>query len=335
MVMRFEERSMLFDRAKRYGKHCLGWEERSDTDTCEHIADLLALWANEHTDPDAKESCLEAEKLVRKGPDGLYGSDAQWRLFLGRWGACGMPLCLPVDLHWAAAMCASNVPSEFLSAVEPPWSSFAMEIPRDLGFIDDDGYPATFGGLQINRAEPGENIVPGQCVSDGDRWVTLLLWHHTPKPNHPSWRVCRFEELADDLVAQDGDTPAFLRTMKLAGKLFLGAMMAFQSGLASQSSDRGKVRRSRIGKIPSDLEFVVGSPVHVRTVDFVRDYIRLGPRKMRGRQTVQTLVRGYWKNQPCGPRGTERKFIHIEPYWRGPEDAPIAVRPHILKGAQP
>ena len=26
--------------------------------------------------------------------------------------------------------------------------------------------------------------------------------------------------------------------------------------------------------------------------------------------------------------------MHIEPYWRGPEDAPIAVRSHILKGGK-
>ncbi len=30
------------------------------------------------------------------------------------------------------------------------------------------------------------------------------------------------------------------------------------------------------------------------------------------------------------PGQTERRFMHIEPYWRGREDAPIAVRPHIL-----
>lgn len=27
---------------------------------------------------------------------------------------------------------------------------------------------------------------------------------------------------------------------------------------------------------------------------------------------------------------TERKFIHIEPYWRGDPDSPIALRTHLL-----
>jgi len=47
--------------------------------------------------------------------------------------------------------------------------------------------------------------------------------------------------------------------------------------------------------------------------------------------TVQCVVAGHWKMQPCGPGGSERKRIFIEPYWRGPEDAPIAIRPHVLK----
>jgi hypothetical protein len=44
--------------------------------------------------------------------------------------------------------------------------------------------------------------------------------------------------------------------------------------------------------------------------------------------SVQCLVRGHWKRQPCGHELQDRKWIQIEPYWRGPEDAPIAVRSH-------
>ena len=46
---------------------------------------------------------------------------------------------------------------------------------------------------------------------------------------------------------------------------------------------------------------------------------------------VQVLVRGHWKRQAHGPAMAQRKMIHIEPYWRGPEDAPIAVRGHKLE----
>jgi hypothetical protein len=118
----------------------------------------------------------------------------------------------------------------------------------------------------------------------------------------------------------------------MLGKLIMGYIMALNAGQMRQLSKRASERRVRNGKLPTGYEFVVGTPVHVRTVDYVRDYIRLGARGTRGSRRVQTLVRGHWKHQPCGTGGTDRKFIHIEPYWRGPEDAPIAVRSHILKG---
>lgn len=83
--------------------------------------------------------------------------------------------------------------------------------------------------------------------------------------------------------------------------------------------------------MPTRWEYVVGKPVQWDVREFVRNYVATG--RPGGRLGVQTLVRGHWKHQPCGPQSKERRFIHIEPHWRGPDNAPIAVRPHILKGS--
>lgn len=37
------------------------------------------------------------------------------------------------------------------------------------------------------------------------------------------------------------------------------------------------------------------------------------------------VVRGHWKGQPCGPGRTQRKRIWVEPFWRGPENAAVAL----------
>lgn len=43
-------------------------------------------------------------------------------------------------------------------------------------------------------------------------------------------------------------------------------------------------------------------------------------------------VRGHWRNQPHGPARTLRKLTWIQPYWKGPEDAPVAPTPtHVVK----
>jgi hypothetical protein len=64
---------------------------------------------------------------------------------------------------------------------------------------------------------------------------------------------------------------------------------------------------------------------------WVREYVARGEVKRRA-PGVQRLVRGHQKRQHHGPRNTLVKWIHVEPYWAGAEDAPIAVRSHRLLG---
>jgi hypothetical protein len=47
--------------------------------------------------------------------------------------------------------------------------------------------------------------------------------------------------------------------------------------------------------------------------------------------TVRTLVSGHWRNQVCGTGRLERKTIWIEPFWRGPEAAPLTEKRAVVK----
>ena len=49
------------------------------------------------------------------------------------------------------------------------------------------------------------------------------------------------------------------------------------------------------------------------------------------KQMVRSIVSGHWKDQPCGPKAEKRKRIWIEPYWRGPEYAPLTNKVHVLR----
>jgi hypothetical protein len=46
---------------------------------------------------------------------------------------------------------------------------------------------------------------------------------------------------------------------------------------------------------------------------------------------VRTRVAGHWKRQVCGKGRSDRKFIHVEPYWRGPDGAVIATTRHEVR----
>ena len=47
--------------------------------------------------------------------------------------------------------------------------------------------------------------------------------------------------------------------------------------------------------------------------------------------TVRTLVSGHWRNQACGVGKLEHKTIWIEPFWRGPEAAPLTEKRAVVK----
>lgn len=49
---------------------------------------------------------------------------------------------------------------------------------------------------------------------------------------------------------------------------------------------------------------------------------------VEGPPAIQRLVRGHHKRQVVGIGRSGRRVIWIEPYWRGPEDAPILTRPY-------
>jgi hypothetical protein len=71
--------------------------------------------------------------------------------------------------------------------------------------------------------------------------------------------------------------------------------------------------------------FQVGKPVKLDFREAIERYIKHGARKM---PSVQVLVCGHFKTQRHGPRNSLTKIIWIQPFWRGPADAPILVRPH-------
>ena len=82
---------------------------------------------------------------------------------------------------------------------------------------------------------------------------------------------------------------------------------------------------------PAHRLTMVGHPLKIDLRDHVRTY--LGGGKRGGKHappSVQVLVRGHHKRQVFGVGRMGRKVIWIEPFWRGPEDAPILTRPKKL-----
>jgi hypothetical protein len=134
-------------------------------------------------------------------------------------------------------------------------------------------------------------------------------------------------EHGESVVGVDDDRER--RMLSVLGRLVLGAMIELDDpahkGRVARGAPHGATgAKHRSGAVPSSWVFQIQREVKVDARPYVREYVEAGSRSLK----VQSFVRGHMKRQRHGPQGSLRKWIHIQPYWKGPEDAPVALRVH-------
>lgn len=242
---------------------------------------------------------------------------------LAAWAEAGFPR-VQMGHRLAASLIATHVPEDVLAEIVPPWPAFQIDLPGGLlhRTIDGADYPVT-------------TVIASY---DDSRWAYFALREQGTAGFR---RGMSAEQIVRDLRPEDFDpeTPfptiadADRRLTALIGRLVINVCLEMSSPEREvKEVGRGHgdwQRRTRRGSpIPIGPRFYrLSRDVKVDVRRAVTDYIRGGGSSPE----VQTLVRGHWKHQAHGPGLLLRKRIHVEPYWRGPEDAPIALRPHVLK----
>ncbi len=128
------------------------------------------------------------------------------------------------------------------------------------------------------------------------------------------------------------------RVAALLGRLIINICLAM-SNPNNVRSPKARNKTSTSSKrreieAPEVRTFQLGTPITLDCREAIRDYVLHGTKKHNGSTpSVQVLVRGHWKRQVHGVGRAERRTIWVQPYWRGPEDAPILTRPHVLKSS--
>jgi hypothetical protein len=272
----------------------------------------------------APEDRMFAEASVREASERMRTSPTEGvdMIALALWAEAGFPR-VQMGHRLGASLLATHVPDEILEEVRPPWPAFQVDVPVGLLHRTVDG---------VDRA------VTSVIVScDDGRWAYFALREGGTAGFR---RGMSAEQIVRELRPDDFDAEAPFpmladsdqRLTALIGRLVVNV------SLELSSPDR-EVRETGAGHGHWASRQRRGSPVPIgpRIYRLLRDvkvdvraallgYIRGGGQS----PTVQVLVRGHWKHQAHGPGLTLRKRIHVEPYWRGPEDAPIGVRGHRL-----
>ena len=220
----------------------------------------------------------------------------------------------------AASLMCTSISTEDASELVLPWRCFCIIIPDGLFPGAPREIPAEIVVLQ-SRADRFRAIMwspSGLTYDDVDSIADFAKYELDPT-------TLEYAGCSDAAV----DSQFEARLALLLGRLVVGVVVEMQSKSACEFVSRTPtVPREKRGE-PKAWVFKLCRPVKLDVRDVVRSYAQRGTHSP---PSVQTLVRGHHKRQRHGPNNSLVKYIHVEPYWRGPEDAPIAVYSRKLEG---
>ena len=271
-------------------------------------------------------------------------SEMEMIFFSVLWADQGFPV-IKASPRFVAASLVTQASQELLAATKAPWRAFAIDLPQspDLLFMTDrEGGVRSVAHVLVNRADNPSD--PGS-----EFWSYLICSRDSAdciwRTHIPSTLLCDLgSSLPDDNPLCPLDS-VDATALALVGRLIVSVVSAVShremvsevdKDAHSRYAKRGKGRAFSHPAEPRVWQ--ITAPIDIDLTERVRQF-QLGEESppdghhRHGKPlTLQSVVAGHWKMQPCGPRHSQRKSMWIQPYWRGPENAPIAVRPHALDG---
>jgi hypothetical protein len=264
----------------------------------------------------------------------VYDSSAQINvIWSSLWCLDGMP-SVSIDAPLAASIMCTSVPGEYVEEIRSPWRAFLMRVPPGLLFFEciEKHEIVTANQLVVSflPSVTREGHVLTIMMLSNDSWTTPF--------RGGSMKIMATNDLSDQRPELSKHSPFEVnnssidkRSIICATRLAIGAIVELSCHRYSVAIEKHRalsVTRRQLGKLPMPCEIKASRPVRVNLADTVVQFVRTGD--IAKPLSTQHLVRGHWKMQPCGTGKTGRKYIHVEPYWRGPNDAPVLVRSHQL-----
>jgi hypothetical protein len=269
------------------------------------------------------------EELKPGAPEQAHDSLASLLHFATAWAVHAFQR-IDTSHTYAAALMCSDADRASLDSIEVQWKAFAVRVPEGmLVAADADGTVHDHTRILVANYEGGATfavIAPGILTGKIERKSDAFYGNCFQGPTVASLLFVDPEQKQE--TAED-------RVVVMAKRLVAGLLLAMQN--KDNFRDRAVLYKAgRPGRSEAEPEHricVVGSPIQVDCRDAVRRYIERGVGK-GGRKhappSVQTLVRGHYRRQAVGIGRLQRKVIWIQPFWRGPEDAPILTRPKAI-----
>jgi hypothetical protein len=250
-----------------------------------------------------------------------------------------------IDDRYAASLCATRIAPGELEHVMLPWPCFVVRVPPFMQAMRINGEPLRMivanhvryaGGVTVTGLQ--DAVGRTQLERYQLHLVTANKYRILPAESLAQWAqpnpLKSYDEIR--LVEIDHDE-ASRRQLEVIGRLVLGAVIAMNDPKAHRRygalspGRKASLGGPRYGTDDRVVLHRIGRPVKVDARQVISDY---AAGRVGSVTSVRTLVAGHWKRQPHGLRSALRRWQHVECYWRGDEDAPRIIRPHVLTGGQ-
>jgi len=259
----------------------------------------------------------------------------------GKWYHYGCQ-SLDVEEKYAASLCATKVAPGELEYVRLPWPCFVVRVPKFLQHLKVNGEGLRL--IVVNHFRySGNTKVTGKQNLEGEielerfnlSLMTANKYRILPASSLADWAQPNVGHGYDEFrLVEVEHSEVDRRQLEVIGRLVLGAIISMNTKAHRRLGPLGPKVKPSLGspRYGTDNQVVlhkIGRPVKVDARETIAAYVS----GQKSRVTnVRTLVAGHWKNQPHGPKSSLRRWQHIECYWRGDEEAPLIVRPHVIEG---
>jgi hypothetical protein len=276
----------------------------------------------------ASERPKQPDKVLTR----FMGTIGLQNLWCWKWAKFGFPT-VHLTSEQVAAFALSDVPAEVAAELKLPWPVFVVQVPSGaLSTGKVEARRIAFTWLDVTEKE--EASIRGRFSPD----VGVLRVHLRVDLSDGTMLWATNKNMADFENTVTRDTFSLLemtqaddKLLALSKNLVLNVLVAINNKDGAFEHRRRKIRVPRVAKKVTVLasDFVVGTPVVISHIKTVRDYLSGVSDRV---YTARWLVRGHWRNQPCGTGRSERKHIFIEPHWKGPESGPTRVKTYEFDG---
>ena len=253
---------------------------------------------------------------------------------LARWYEQACPILYLKSHTHAALLGATSIPDSSVVLLKGPWRAVLVEFPANLIPLAGDDYVRSVLAHRVPRTNGccwslftlSERVSAQIIEAPQD---AIAAWDLTETPPGPP-------DEPEALVRVKA-TPESVRLLQVCARIVFGALLTLESSPIGEGQNRGcsaPQHGRRRGSLPTHRVYTLGQPVAIDCRESIVSYIKggaLSQRTQRGPLTLQFLVRGHWRNQAYGTNHSLRRPQWIQPFWKGPEDGAIVVRPRELQ----